>query len=189
MLIDAYGMSEVGGLLAIHLHGCWHIQGDDLFIEIVAENGQPVEAGAPGEIVVTVRSATTVPLVRYRTGDYARAAGVWPRQQIAVLMGRVTDTWIDAVGQRRPVMPLIDTLMGALGAPLRLAWQGGERWELTLYGNGSIAPSVVTALISSAHRAPCTVAIHRRPLADALRQFKPQRFTSVLARLDASRVG
>ncbi|MHB8708966.1 MAG: phenylacetate--CoA ligase family protein [Desulfuromonadales bacterium] len=48
-----------------------HLLPDLIVVEIVDDNGQPLPAGIPGEVVVTPLRVTGMPLLRYRTGDIA----------------------------------------------------------------------------------------------------------------------
>ncbi len=70
-----YGATESGfggGVECDAHHGC-HLREAELLVEIVdPESGQPVPAGEPGEIVFTTLLRRAMPLIRYRTGDFAR---------------------------------------------------------------------------------------------------------------------
>ncbi len=44
-----------------------------LIVEILDETGQPVRPAAPGEVTITTLGVEAMPLIRYRTGDVARA--------------------------------------------------------------------------------------------------------------------
>lgn len=72
-VIDVYSMNEVGPIAAsvpgIPGHRLLQSQ---LWIEILDADDQPVPAGERGEIVVTGGFNDYLPLLRYRTGDYAR---------------------------------------------------------------------------------------------------------------------
>lgn len=66
---NGYG-SRDGGFIA---HACpegrLHITGEDIVVEIVDGEGNPVAPGVAGEIVVTHLATRDFPFVRYRTGD------------------------------------------------------------------------------------------------------------------------
>ena len=51
--------------------GC-HLNENLLFLEVLDENGNEVEDGEEGEIVITTLVTTGTPLVRYKTGDIAK---------------------------------------------------------------------------------------------------------------------
>lgn len=68
---NGYGSRE-GGFVA---HQCpaggMHISAEDILIEILDEQGQPLPAGQVGEIVLTHLASKDFPLIRYATGDRA----------------------------------------------------------------------------------------------------------------------
>jgi phenylacetate-CoA ligase len=52
-----------------------HVNSDNLFVEILDEDGRPSPPGQSGEVVVTGLNNLAMPLVRYRLGDMAAWAG------------------------------------------------------------------------------------------------------------------
>ncbi|HEY3449197.1 MAG TPA: AMP-binding protein [Myxococcales bacterium] len=60
----------------------------DLYVEIVDEEGLPVPEGARGEIVVSGGRNPFLPLLRYRTGDFARMVWGADGPRIVELEGR-----------------------------------------------------------------------------------------------------
>lgn len=75
-LIDGYGMTEFFplGNGCPHQPGI-HIAGDMVLAELIdPETHYPVAPGQPGELVLTNLVGDTQPILRYRTGDIARAA-------------------------------------------------------------------------------------------------------------------
>lgn len=72
-LIDWYSTTETGPIACSHpAHDDLEILAHDLFVEVLDDRGHPVPDGELGEVVVTVLRNPYLPLVRYRTGDYAR---------------------------------------------------------------------------------------------------------------------
>jgi phenylacetate-CoA ligase len=67
-----YGCRD-GGLLA---HGCpagpLHVLSENVIVEILDQDNEPVAPGQVGEVVVTHLHAFAMPLIRYRVGDLAR---------------------------------------------------------------------------------------------------------------------
>ena len=74
-VLDIYSLNEVGpvGVYDAGLGGHLLLQ-PRLFVEILDGQGQPVAAGARGEITVTGGFNFCLPLLRYRTGDYGSLA-------------------------------------------------------------------------------------------------------------------
>ena len=51
--------------------GVLHTNNDSFVIEVLAADGSPAPAGEMGELVITSLGLTSMPLIRYRTGDMA----------------------------------------------------------------------------------------------------------------------
>ncbi len=75
-VIDWYSLTETGPIA----FGCprssddpvaMHLLGNDLYVEILGPDGMPVPDGGVGEVVVSGGRNRYVPLLRYRTGDWA----------------------------------------------------------------------------------------------------------------------
>jgi phenylacetate-CoA ligase len=52
-------------------HTGGHVHPDLILVEILDDNGQPVQPGTPGDVVVTPLGVRGMPLLRFRTGDVA----------------------------------------------------------------------------------------------------------------------
>ncbi len=71
-VIDWYSLTETGPIACSAPDGDgWEIVPHDVFVEVIDEVGLPVPEGVVGEICVTTLRNPMMPLVRYRTGDYA----------------------------------------------------------------------------------------------------------------------
>jgi phenylacetate-CoA ligase len=71
-----YYCNEVWAIAAECEHGRLHEFSDNVVLELLDENGEPVPDGTPGEVVVTGLSNYVQPFIRYRLGDVAvRSAG------------------------------------------------------------------------------------------------------------------
>jgi phenylacetate-CoA ligase len=99
---DQYGSREVSGIAA----GCGEGQGLHVlpwmcFVEVVDEEGQNVESGADGRLLVTSLCNYAMPLIRYEIGDRAALladdASACPcgrgGQRLVHLSGRIIDTF------------------------------------------------------------------------------------------------
>jgi len=74
--LDVYGLSEVIGpgvaTECIEMQSGLHVNEDHFLVEAVDPvSGEPLEDGAPGELVFTTPTKEALPLLRYRTGDIA----------------------------------------------------------------------------------------------------------------------
>ncbi len=74
-IVNGYG-SRDGGFIAHECpSGSMHVMDQNIIVEILDENGQPVAESESGEIVITHLDAHALPLIRYRTGDIATKKG------------------------------------------------------------------------------------------------------------------
>ena len=93
---NGYGGRDAGFIAHECPHGGMHITAEDVIVEIVDAQGQPLPDGSLGEIVVTHLATRDFPFIRYATGDMgalgtaacACGRGLPLLQQIA---GRSTD--------------------------------------------------------------------------------------------------
>ncbi len=78
-IVDLYSSQEVG-LIALQcpdrLH--YHVQSENVLVEILDGDGNPCEPGDVGRIVVTDLHNFASPLIRYEIGDYGEFGGPCP---------------------------------------------------------------------------------------------------------------
>ncbi|MBB5018888.1 phenylacetate-CoA ligase [Chitinivorax tropicus] len=68
---NGYGGRDAGFIAHACPQGGYHITAEDIIVEVVDEQGLPLPAGVPGEVVVTHLYSTGFPFVRYKNGDVA----------------------------------------------------------------------------------------------------------------------
>lgn len=75
-IADLYAISECSGVASQCLpHGRFHVHWESALVEIINPlTSHPVGENEPGEIVVTDLSRRAMPVIRYRTGDWAQWA-------------------------------------------------------------------------------------------------------------------
>ncbi|MDX8129511.1 AMP-binding protein [Methylomonas sp. OY6] len=66
---NGYGGRDAGFIAHQCPEGSMHITAEDIVVEIVDKQGQPLPNGELGEIVVTHMATRDFPFIRYRTGD------------------------------------------------------------------------------------------------------------------------
>lgn len=74
-VFEHYGMTEMGlgGGVQCEARQGYHLREADLFFEVVDPiTGLTAEAGQPGEVVFTTLTRQGMPLIRYRTNDWAQ---------------------------------------------------------------------------------------------------------------------
>ena len=69
---DVYGTQEFGCIAWQNQFGEYLIDNERVIVEIIDERGNPLPDGEYGEFVITGIVNRTMPLIRYRTGDYGR---------------------------------------------------------------------------------------------------------------------
>lgn len=69
-VLDLYAMTEAG-IIAVRTQDGYRILPHDLHVEILDDHDQPCAPGVHGEITLTGGRNPFLPLLRYRTGDYA----------------------------------------------------------------------------------------------------------------------
>lgn len=72
---NGYGGRDAGFIAHECPHGSLHVTAEDVIVELLDKDGQPVPDGTPGEIVVTHLATPDFPFIRYRTGDVAVQSG------------------------------------------------------------------------------------------------------------------
>lgn len=68
---NEYGGRESGFIARECPEGRMHISSEDIIVELVDENGRPVQLGESGEVVITHLATAGFPFLRYKTGDIA----------------------------------------------------------------------------------------------------------------------
>ncbi len=144
-VIDLYSTNETGPIAVADPGGAAHaILQNRLFVEILDDEGGPCPPGVRGEIVVTGGFNPMLPLLRYRTGDFASldfgADGCSPR--LAGLEGRAPVVFATAFGHPvnnievsqalRPLSLSQWTLRQHAGGALSLRYQGNGVDEAVL---------------------------------------------------------
>lgn len=99
-VLDIYSMNEAGpiGVYDAALDGHLLLQ-PDLYVELLDSRGQPVAAGERGEITLTGGFNFCLPLLRYRTGDFAALAYSPEGPLLKQLSGRKPVRFRTASGQ------------------------------------------------------------------------------------------
>lgn len=100
---NGYGGRDAGFIAHECPSGGMHITAEDVVLELINRDGQPVPDGEPGEIVVTHLATRGFPFIRYRTGDVAvrdsgRCACGRGLPMLREIQGRTTDFVVAADG-------------------------------------------------------------------------------------------
>ncbi|MFZ6872208.1 AMP-binding protein [Undibacterium sp. Di27W] len=88
-VLDIYSLNEVGPVAVYDAAVGGHLLlQPELYVEILDKNGQPVAAGQRGEICLSGGFNFCMPLLRYRTGDFAAMANSIKGPMLLGLAGR-----------------------------------------------------------------------------------------------------
>ncbi|WP_203295045.1 phenylacetate--CoA ligase family protein [Luteirhabdus pelagi] len=92
-VVNEYGASEVGMIAFRNSEGEFLINHDDLFVEVVDEQGKTVPNGESGRIVITSLFNRAHPMIRYEIGDMGVLAeeSTSSRPILSKLIGRTND--------------------------------------------------------------------------------------------------
>ena len=97
-VLDMYAMTEAGIIAVRDAHG-HRVLPHDLFVEILDESGNRRESGQRGEITLSGGRNPFLPLLRYRTGDYAALKWIDGKRVLVDLFGREPIEYISDSGR------------------------------------------------------------------------------------------
>ena len=100
-VVNEYGASELGVIALNNLKNEWILNQEDLFVEILDDNNNPVKDGEEGNIIVTCLYNRANPFIRYKVGDIGVIKKISPHKQILEsLKGRTNDFAILPSGKK-----------------------------------------------------------------------------------------
>ncbi|MGC3955724.1 MAG: AMP-binding protein [Propionicimonas sp.] len=171
-VFDLYGLHETRPIGVRTADGPFRILPRRLVVEILDDHGDPVPDGELGEIVVTAGENPLLPLVRYRTGDYARLVELDGRPALADLAGRAHVRFRAADGSPVSSIDLTQQLQagGALGWTVHQAADGRVTARV-VQGDQRQIGRVLTALLGD------RITIEPVPTLAALGPGKPRRYS------------
>ena len=106
-VVDMYSSEEVGYIaLQCPQHEHYHVQAENVLVEVLDEDGQACKPGMTGRVVVTTLHNFAMPLLRYDIGDFAEVGDPCPcgRGGLPVLkriLGRHRNVLVLPSGERR----------------------------------------------------------------------------------------
>ncbi|MBF0173865.1 MAG: phenylacetate--CoA ligase family protein [Magnetococcales bacterium] len=109
-VVDVYSANEVGYIaLQCPEYEHYHVQGENVWLELVDPLGNPCQPGEVGRVIVTDLNNFSSPLLRYDTGDWAIASLPCPCGRglptLAGIMGRTRNMLVLPSGEKRwPMM-------------------------------------------------------------------------------------
>ena len=89
-IADVYSCEEAGYIaLQCPRHDHYHVQAENLIVEILDADGRPCAPGDTGEVVLTTLHNFAMPLIRYRLGDYAELGDPCPCGRGLLVLRRI----------------------------------------------------------------------------------------------------
>jgi len=77
-IADIYSSEEAGYIGFQCDQGAYHVQAENLLVEIVDDRGDPARPGEIGRVLITTLHNFAMPLIRYDIGDYAESGARCP---------------------------------------------------------------------------------------------------------------
>lgn len=117
---DVYGSTETKEIAWECPAGSAHINADVVHVEVLGEQGEPLLPGEEGELVATLLVNDAMPLLRYRTGDWAaqlpgRCGCGLALPRLGIVTGRRAESLEFAGGHRISHYALTTALEGVDG--------------------------------------------------------------------------
>jgi phenylacetate-CoA ligase len=98
--VDMYSSQEVGYIaLQCPDHEHYHVQAENVLVEVIRDDGQPCQPGEIGRVVVTALHNFATPIIRYRIGDFAEVGKPCPCGRGLPVLNRI-------VGRQRNMLVL-----------------------------------------------------------------------------------
>lgn len=141
---NGYGARDAGFIAHQCPAGSLHISAEDIIVEIISPDDQPVAPGQMGEIVITHLQTQDYPFIRYRTGDMG-AIGTMACScgrglpVLSEVQGRSTDFLLTTAGDKMHALALIyivRTLPQV--AKFKIVQQSRQHTELQLVLNSTL---------------------------------------------------
>jgi phenylacetate-CoA ligase len=155
---NGYGGRDAGFIAHACPLGGLHITAEDLIVEILDPDGEPVPVGETGEIVVTHLATADFPFIRYRTGDIgaldpepcACGRGL---PLLGRLDGRSTDFVVAADGTVMHGLALIYILRDIDGIDqFKIIQESLSRMRVLVTSPAPLAPKLIGDLVTAFRR-------------------------------------
>ncbi len=145
-VIDLYAMNEAGPIAAATPAGHALLQ-TRLYVEVLDDEGQPCPSGERGEITLTGGFNPFIPLLRYRTGDYAGLAFAGSQPLLVGLEGRPPVVYRGAAGQSINNIDVTGALKSFALPCYQLHQSAGGALKLSVPGAGGEPAALRAALL------------------------------------------
>lgn len=148
-VLDVYSMNEAGPVAVADAAAGGHVLLQHcLYVEILDSTGQPVPSGERGEVTLTGGFNFCLPLLRYRTGDYAALRFSETEPVLIGLEGRPPVTFRTMNGERINNIEVTHALKNFALSQFSLHQDGQGRLRLRFAGPAQPLEPIRQALLS-----------------------------------------
>ena len=153
-VLDRYGCRETG-LVAFQCGpaGHYHVNMLRIYLEVVSEDGRPVEPGQPGKVLLTDLGSFAMPLIRYQVGDmaawaaYRRCPCGTGAECLERIEGRTSDFVRSPLGHRVHRAKFNALILGTPGIrQYRLVQESLREVRLEIVESRPLAPDLLRGL-------------------------------------------
>jgi phenylacetate-CoA ligase len=189
---NGYGGRDAGFIAHQCPSGGMHLTAEDLIVEIIGSDGQPVPDGQLGEIVVTHLCTREYPFIRYRTGDMAvmstaRCACGRGLPMLAEIQGRSTDFVVAQDGTVMHGLSLIYILRDLPGVQgFKIVQESLELTRVQVVAGAGFGAAQEQAIVAGFQRrlgAAVAVPVER---VEAIAPERSGKYRYVVSRVDAA---
>jgi len=151
-IANGYGGRDAGFIAHQCPQGGMHITAEDIIVEIVDKDGNPLPCGEAGEVVVTHLATGDFPFIRYRTGDVAimsdkRCACGRGLPMLDEIQGRTTDFVVAADGTIVHGLAVVYPIRDIPGiAAFKVIQQTKEQMTVQIVPGEGCGPEVETTI-------------------------------------------
>jgi phenylacetate-CoA ligase len=103
-IVNEYGASELGLIAFQNPNNEWQVNAENLYVEILDQNNQPLPYGKEGKIVITSLYNKAHPIIRYEIGDIGilDEKSTIKKPILKQLLGRTNDIAVLPSGKKSP---------------------------------------------------------------------------------------
>ena len=156
-VVDLYSCQE-GGYLASQCpdHDHYHVQSENVLLEVLDTNGKPCAPGEVGRVVITALHNFATPLIRYEVGDWAEVGTPCPCGRGLPVLKRVLGRYRNLVtlpsGEQRWVrLGFEDLAAVAPQAGMQMVQTGLEDIDVRLVSKSPLSATQLDAIRAFIH--------------------------------------
>ncbi len=189
---NGYGGRDAGFIAHQCPQGGMHVTSEDIILELVDPQGNPVPDGSAGEIVVTHLATKDFPFIRYRTGDIAvmdtaQCACHRGLPMLKEIQGRSTDFVVALDGTVMHGLALVYVIRDVPGVEsFKIVQESLERTNVFLVTTATFDAGCIPTMVQSfKRRLGATVEVNVQQV-NTIPPEKSGKFRYVVSRVEAA---